>query len=466
MTPSWIYDLIFYQIFPDRFYNGDRSNDPANVQPWGSEPTLWEFQGGDLAGIVQKLDYLQSLGVNALYLNPIFQASSVHRYNTFDYYKIDPKLGTMDDFQRLLTEAHARGMRVFLDGVFNHCGRGFFAFQDVLENQAHSEYVDWFHIKSFPLDACGEGQAKNYEAWWAFKSLPKFNTDNPDVRKYMMGVARYWIEQGADGWRLDVPNEIDDDDFWAEFRETVRSVNPEAFLIGEIWTADPRWVSPGHFDSLMHYPFRSQLLDYLALGKITASEFLANIDALYRLYSHEQAIAQFLLLGSHDTKRIRTICKDHIDLVQLAYLALFSYPGIPSIYYGDEIGMRGGKDPACRGAFPWNEDVWEPSLWQNLHSLIQLRIELPALRYGTFKPIAADDEGKTTAFARTHAGRSTLTALNPSANRQHVVIPMDHVGWESKTTLARFPADGEIVVSDGHILMDLEARTGVLLYEP
>jgi len=164
MTPSWIHDLIFYQIFPDRFFNGDHSNDPVNVQPWGSEPTLWEFQGGDLVGIMQKLDYLQSLGVNALYLNPIFHASSVHRYNTFDYYKIDPKLGTMDDFRRLLTEAHARGMRVFLDGVFNHCGRGFFAFQDVLENQAHSEYVDWFHIKSFPLDACGEGQAKNYEA--------------------------------------------------------------------------------------------------------------------------------------------------------------------------------------------------------------------------------------------------------------------------------------------------------------
>ncbi len=219
-VPSWVQDSVFYQIFPDRFANGDPGNDPPNVQPWGSPPTIWDFQGGDLQGIIQHFDYLLDLGVNALYLNPIFHATSNHRYNTTDYYKIDPKLGDMGDFHALLDLAHRHNMRLILDGVFNHCGRGFFAFADVLENHQHSPYRDWFHINRFPVDAFSPGEARDYKAWWGIKSLPKFNTTNPDVRKYLLDVARYWIEQGADGWRLDVPNEIDDDPFWDEFRHT------------------------------------------------------------------------------------------------------------------------------------------------------------------------------------------------------------------------------------------------------
>ena len=466
MIPSWIHDLIFYQIFPDRFYNGDPANDPPNVQPWGSDPTLWEFQGGDLAGVIQKLDYLQDLGVNAIYLNPIFAASSVHRYNTFDYYSIDPKLGTQAVFQQLLDEVHSRGMRVLLDGVFNHCGRGFFAFLDVLENQEYSAYKDWFHIKAFPLDACGEGQAVNYAAWWSFKSLPKFNTENPAVRSYLLDVARYWIEQGADGWRLDVPNEIDDDAFWADFRETVKGVNPEAFLVGEIWTADPRWVSPGHFDSLMNYPFRTALFDFLVHGSKSASAFLRAIDKLYRLYEHEHAIAHFLLLGSHDTERVRTICNGDLDLVRLAYLTLFSYPGLPSIYYGDEIGLEGGKDPACRGAFPWNEGAWENDLRAYIRMLIQLRKALPAWRKGTFLPLVADDRKKTAAFARVHEGKAALTVVNAGASSQRAVVPLANLNWSKKTDLKVFPQSQEFTISDGHVLLDLKGKNGAVLYMP
>ncbi|HEY5271183.1 MAG TPA: alpha-amylase family glycosyl hydrolase, partial [Anaerolineales bacterium] len=216
--PYWVQDAIFYQIFPDRFANGDPTNDPPNLQKWGSTPTVWGFQGGDLRGIIQHFDYLLDLGITAIYLNPIFAATSTHRYNTSDYYQIDPKLGTLADFRALLDTAHRNDVRLVLDGVFNHVGRGFFAFVDVLENGENSPYKGWFHIKDFPLDAYDGGQPENYLGWWNHKDLPKLNTSNKQVRKYIFDVARYWIEQGIDGWRLDVPNEIDDDGFWAEFR--------------------------------------------------------------------------------------------------------------------------------------------------------------------------------------------------------------------------------------------------------
>ena len=243
-VPDWVQDAIFYQIFPDRFANGDAANDPFNVQPWGSPPQLRGFQGGDLEGVIQKLDYLHTLGINAIYLNPIFQAASSHRYDTYDYFKIDPKLGDLDAFKRLLTVAHGLGIRVIVDGVFNHCGRGFFAFQDILENESDSPYLKWFHVKGFPLNAYGDQPPPNYECWWQHKSLPKFNTDEPAVRKYLLDVSRYWIEQGADGWRLDVPNEINDEEFWAEFRSLVKGINPHAYTLGEIWDVNPRWIGP------------------------------------------------------------------------------------------------------------------------------------------------------------------------------------------------------------------------------
>ena len=196
-------------------------------------------------------------------MNPVFAATSNHRYNTGDYYQIDPKLGTLADFRALIDAAHRNNIRIILDGVFNHCGRGFFAFVDVLENEANSAYKDWFSINHFPLDAYGNGDPPNYAAWWNHRSLPKLNTGNPAVRKYIFDVARYWIEQGADGWRLDVPNEIDDDAFWEEFRHVVKSANRDAYLVGEIWKVNPRWANDTHFDGLMNYPVRDALIPLL-----------------------------------------------------------------------------------------------------------------------------------------------------------------------------------------------------------
>ncbi|MFA5836690.1 MAG: glycoside hydrolase family 13 protein [Bellilinea sp.] len=412
--PSWVFDSVFYQIFPDRFANGNPANDPPNKQAWGTPPDIVHFQGGDLAGIQQKLDYLTDLGVNAIYLNPIFLSPSTHRYNTVNYYKIDPKLGTMSDFHSFLTAAHQKGMRVVLDGVFNHCGRGFFAFNDILENDGDSPYMDWFHVQRFPLQAYTSGKATNYTAWWGFKSLPKFNTDYPAVRQYLLDVGRYWIEQGIDGWRLDVPNEINDDAFWADFRNTVRAANPDAYLIGEIWEIDARWVGDKHFDGLMNYPVRKAILGLLT-GERDNAGFVADIETILKAYPYENMLAMYSLLGSHDVERIRTLLGGSIEKTRLANTLLFGLPGVPAIYYGDEVGVEGGRDPDCRRAFPWNEKDWQRGLLEHIRQLAQIRKAYPALRRGQISFPKASQISGGSAWLRTLPGSQTIwVAANPT----------------------------------------------------
>ncbi|MBN2501662.1 MAG: glycoside hydrolase family 13 protein, partial [Anaerolineales bacterium] len=382
-VPAWVQDAIFYQIFPDRFYNGDHTNDPVNVQPWGAEPTIRGYQGGDLRGVLLKFDYLLELGVNAIYFNPIFKSSSNHRYHTVDYFQIDPLLGTMHDFKALLDVAHQNNVKVIVDGVFNHCARGFHAFNDLLENGQASPYVDWFHVNKFPIDAYSPGEAHDYRAWWGIKDCPKFNTNNPQVRQLIMDVARYWIEQGIDGWRLDVPGEIDDDAFWAEFRRVVKSVNPDAYLVGEIWTADPRWVGDNHFDGLMNYPLRDAMLDLIWMDN-NVEEFANRVEGLLHIYPRENVHAMYLTLGSHDTERIFTMAQGNVAKTKLLFFYMFSYPGAPVIYYGDEIGIEGGKDPHCRQAFPWDESQWNTDLRGYVRRLTAVRKSTAALRRGDY----------------------------------------------------------------------------------
>jgi cyclomaltodextrinase len=433
-VPDWVRDAVFYQIFPDRFADGDPTNNPPNVQPWGAPPNIWDFQGGDLAGIIQRFDYLLDLGVTALYLNPIFLSTSNHRYNTTDYYRIDPKLGELDDFDALIQRAHHHGVRVILDGVFNHCGRGFFAFNDLLENQEHSPFQNWFHVRHFPIDAYSHGPTKDYLAWWSIKSLPKFNTQNPAVRQYLFSVARYWIERGADGWRLDVPNEIDDDSFWDEFRQIIKLANPNAYLVGEIWNADARWVGEGHFDGLLNYPFRDYLIRFLHSNTLTASQFVEKVNGLYKLYPAENASVMYNPLGSHDTERLLTKMEGNIAKARMAFFLQFSFPGAPGIYYGDEIGLLGDKDPGCRRAFPWDEHQWNTTLREWVKKLIWLRKNTPALRRGDFQSLLTDGSGISCAFAR-HLGEETvLVAVNSSSSRQSLRLPVEKYGWEDSTS--------------------------------
>lgn len=466
-VPAWVADAVFYQIFPDRFANGDPSNDPPGVQPWGAPPTLWGFQGGDLRGVQDHLDYLDDLGVTALLFNPIFLASSNHRYNTTDYYRIDPKLGSQADFSALLQAAHARGMRIVLDGVFNHCGRGFFAFVDLLENESHSPYQSWFHVRRFPLQAYTPGEAENYLAWWRFKSLPKFNTDTPAVRRYLMGVARYWAEQGIDGWRLDVPNEIDDDSFWSEFRQSVKDVNPEAYLVGEIWDGDPRWVGPDHFDGLLNYPLRELLLGFLGGQGVQAQEFGRRAAEMLARYPAENAQAHYLSLGSHDTERLRTVLAGDLRRVRLAFLFQFFYPGAPGVYYGDEIGLEGGKDPDSRRAFPWDPARWDSGLRDWVRALAHLRRDRPVLRRGDFRLISADDAARTAVFARRLGDEVALMALNASGSASEVRVAAEAVGLSEGRPLSSGLGGEARRVEAGSLRLSLPPLSGGLwLSEP
>lgn len=439
-TPDWVRDAVFYQIFPDRFASSTHVPKPANLQPWEALPTLHGFQGGDLLGVVEHLDYLQDLGINALYFTPIFASTANHRYHTYDYYHVDPILGGNAALRTLLDEAHARGIKVVLDGVFNHASRGFFQFNHILENGAASPYIDWFTVYGFPMRAYE--RRHQYKGWVGLAALPEFNTDNPEVREFIMGVAEHWINFGIDGWRLDVPQEIDDDAFWQEFRRRVKAINPDAYLVGEIWTDAQRWLQGDQFDAVMNYLFTRATINFtigdldrsiitklgpLPLRLTTAKGFSKQIDELLALYDPAVTAVQLNLLDSHDTPRFLSLAKGDETAFKLATLFQMTYPGAPSIYYGDEIGFgmavpvgeRPRWDPATdldtRRAFPWNEAHWNTALRDYVKRCVALRHAYGALRRGTFTPVHA--AGAVYVFARTLGDETLLVALNAGTDQ-------------------------------------------------
>ena len=411
---------------------------PPHLEPWDQPPTPLGFKGGDLLGIAERLDYLTDLGVTAIYLNPIFQSAANHRYHTYDYYQVDPLLGGNAAFKELLVACHHRGIRVVLDGVFNHASRGFFAFHHIMENGASSPYCDWFHIRGFPLHAYDSSPRRplNYASWWGLPDLPKFNTQTPAVREYLLGVAEHWVQEGIDGWRLDVPTEIDDERFWSELRHRVKAANPDAYLVGEIWDKAPDWLRGGRFDALMNYPFSRFSLGFFGgpsldmsarpggyrLRVLGARAFASRVDAMLRWYAWPVTLAQLNLLDSHDTPRALTLFGGVKDRLKLALLYMMASPGAPCIYYGDEIGMAGGADPACRAAFPWRESQWDTGLRDYVRSLIAARHRYTALRRGDYHRLYA--QGGLYAFARRHEGETLVVALNTNDHAVHVEVPV------------------------------------------
>lgn len=462
-TPDWVRHAVFYQIFPERFANGDPSNDPENVQPWGTAPTLYNFMGGDLQGIIDKLDYLVELGINALYLNPIFQATSSHKYNTFDYMRIDSSFGDLDTFHRLIDAAHQRNIKVVLDCVFNHCGRGFFAFNDIMENGEQSPYLNWFHIEQFPLHAYDDDGPLGYKAWWDYRSLPKFNTDHPPVRQYLLNVARYWIEQGADGWRLDVPNEIADHNFWREFRDVVKAVNPDAYIVGEIWNDATAWLDGSQFDAVMNYLFRDACRDFFARGTMAVDVFDTTIRTLLKLYPREVTEVQLNLLGSHDTARILTEAQGNIDRVRLATLFQMTFPGAPCVYYGDEIGLEGENDPHCRACFPWDSESWALELQEWIKQCIALRHEYTALRTGEFASLLADINLNTYGYARWDNNDMFVVALNNSDQEQSCFVGVKGLPNAGKRYRDIWTGSEYIVEKNRIIGLKLAAHSGIVL---
>jgi neopullulanase len=438
-TPDWVRDAVFYQIFPDRFARSLTVPKPSHLDEWGATPTPHGYQGGDLLGVVERLDYLADLGINAIYFTPIFQSASNHRYHTHDYEKVDPMLGGTPALRRLLDEAHRRGMRVVLDGVFNHASRGFFQFHDILENGADSAYLDWFSVHSFPLNAYDLEKVLGYKAWWNLPALPKFNTDTPAVREFLWGIGRQWIDFGIDGWRLDVANEIDDESFWREFRSRVRAGNPEAYIVGEVWTEAKRWLRGDMWDAVMNYLFtraciaffigesvhRDELAksSFRTLDPTGAPAFRAAIEEVLAHYHPNINAVQMNLLDSHDMPRFLTLARDDTSALRLATLFQMTYPGAPSIYYGDEIGVRGGHDPHNRAAFPWDRTgQWDMGLLHDFQRYIALRKRRPALRRGSFAFLLAEDDA--VAYGRQLNGETVVVALNTSNRTCRVDVPV------------------------------------------
>lgn len=464
-TPAWVKDAIFYQIFPDRFAKSDRVHKASNLAAWDAEPTFNNFMGGDLQGVIDKLDYLVDLGINAIYFNPIFMSASNHRYHTADYFRIDPLLGTMADFEEMLAAAHSRGIRVVLDGVFNHASRGFFQFNHLMECGPESPYTDWFHVHGWPIQAFGEDIRPNYDAWWGIPALPKFNTDTPAVREYLWQVGEFWLKKGIDGWRLDVPNEIDDDEFWREFRRRCRGINPDCYIVGELWHDAQRWLQGDQFDAVMNYVFTRAAFGYFIgdnmdqtdthrcgyghMATINGHQFLGELDRfINHLYPQEIVQVQLNMLGSHDTPRTMTIANGDSKGTCLMYLAQMTMPGAPNIYYGDEIGLKGAHDPHCRYTFPWDDEAnWNHGVRNEIKRYIRLRLTTPALRYGTFRSIYADDN--VAIYVRQHEGQTALVAFNN--------------GLETRTVEIQWPEGAAATLQDGLNEGEISAETPITL---
>ncbi len=414
IAPTWVRDAVFYQIFPERFANGDRSNDPKNVEPWGGKPKSKNYFGGDLQGIIENLNYISSLGVNCLYLNPIFWSNSNHKYHAKDYFAIDPQFGDEATFRRLVDSCHARGIRIILDGVFNHTGVDFFAFEDIRKNGKESRYVNWYNVYSFPVGPPGK---PNYEAWWGYGDLPKLMTNNPEVRDYLFDVTRHWMSLGIDGWRLDVPNEIPHP-FWIEWRKLVKSINPEAYIVGEIWDDATPWLQGDQFDAVMNYRFRGACLDFFVKRNSSPTQFRDSLLSVLRDYPADINFAMQNLLGSHDTERFLTLCDGNKELMKLAWIFQMTYLGAPMVYYGDEVGMTGGKDPGCRGTMIWDDKQRDADLLSTMRHLVSIRNQYEVFRRGTFESLLANDETGIFAFARTKESQLAVVVLNNGSNTE------------------------------------------------
>mgnify|MGYP001156842293 CR=1 FL=1 len=389
--PKWVNNAVVYQIFPDRFKKSYKKKELnyLDFKPWGTDPLEQGFQGGNLYGVVESLDYLRDFGINCIYFTPIFSSASNHRYHTYDYFQVDPLLGGNNAFDILLNAAHQRDIKIILDGVFNHCGRGFWAFHHVLENMERSPYKDWFTIHKWPLDPYPKEVSEcGYSCWWNNPALPKFNHKNKLVCDYLLSVARFWLKKGIDGWRLDVPSEVPFD-FWEKFRSTVKEVNPDAWIVGEIWGDARKWLSPKFFDGVMNYRIGWSTLSWIGIENlnkdystksyqikhINTKEYIEILHTTQNWYTQSTNRKNLNLLDSHDVPRALYTLKNDIFALKLALFILFLQPGPPCIYYGTECGLIGGKEPNCREPFPWKED-WKYDLRTFIFSLVLARREI------------------------------------------------------------------------------------------
>jgi glycosidase len=448
---AWVGVRGGYQVFPDRFQNGDPGNDALALsddeynfnQVWqekgGPRPYLarWQdppgpmhcchqYYGGDLAGLEERLPYLKELGVGLLYLNPIFRSGSAHGYDTHDYLQVAPRLGDEALLRRVLDRAHALGIRVLFDFVPNHTGLGFFAFQDVVKRGRASPYWNWYFVKRYPFKP---GDAGAYEAWWGVGSLPKLNTANPEVRAYLLSVAERWVRFGFDGIRVDVPEDLlEAKAFFRELKARVRAINPEAYLVGEIWRRAPDWVGEEAFDSLMNYALGRDIVLRYAQGLHPAlfggPRALTLLSEAYALYPEAASAMGFNLISSHDTSRLLSDLGGDAAKARLAWALLFGLPGTPVVFQGEECALLGEKDPddLQRRPIPWGTcDSGMRGFFQGLY---RLKAEEPALK-GPFATYLV--EGGLLSFFRGEGEGRLLLAFNNQ--KAPASLPLPQGAW-------------------------------------
>lgn len=398
-VPEWTKDAVVYNIFPDSFADGFRTLSGSSDGKTGL--------GGTIRGIAENLDYIASMGFNCIYLNPIFAAESYHRYDTLDYYQVDPHMGSKEDVRALVEKAHSLGIRVLLDGVFNHISSRHFLFQDVLRNGMESKYYSCFYQLPAKPKLPAPGELPEYTCFSYVASMPKTNTADPYLRQYFCDVGVYWIREfDIDGWRLDVANELDDG-FLRAFRTAVKAAKPDAIIVGEVWENAAHYLNGDMMDSAMNYDFRRYCRRFFAEETVDAETFDTNVSTLLLRYRENALFAQLNLLDSHDVSRYLSLCGENVDKMELSVLLQMTFPGMPCVFYGDEKGLCGLSESEYRQAMAWGnahplEDIYR--------RLISLRKAHPALRYGDFVTNFA--AGKTYSYSRNWENTRITVTMN------------------------------------------------------
>ena len=500
IVPDWVYGGVMYQIFPERFNYSDTNSLFEEKVEWGSTPKRLEFQGGDLYGIIDKLDYIKNLNVNILYLNPIFLSGSTHRYDTWDHFKVDPKLGGEKALEKLIDELHARNMKIIFDTSLNHVHPKHFAFQDIIKNGEKSKYKDWFTIYEYPvhlkyrphlyentykvgwdgnekeykqylektfleteipvknIDDDGPIVEPSYKSWWGVPDMPKINYSCEDARKWALDVTAFWINNfNIDGWRMDVAKEIDLL-FWKDFRKTAKDSNQNVLLFSEIFGDTSQWLQGDMFDGTMNYSFRESMVDYFATKRMSISEFSDSLANLYFMYSFKALSSCQNLLSSHDVKRFLNRCSDVSSIYGPIFMQA-TFPGIAGIYYGDEIGLNGGNEPNNREAFPWNDEgTWDLNLQNYIREIMDIKSSNNILKYGNFQLLP--NQNDAIVFRRTLRDKSLLCIFNRSEHQKNIKIP------STAHSIDQIFGNSDIQLVDGNILIsELQKNTGLIIFE-
>jgi glycosidase len=456
-VPQWAKVSTIYQIFPDSFATSRRYiSQKAKKVTLGNGIQSNSINGGTLKGVTENLDYLADLGIDCIYMTPIFASNSWHKYDTIDYYTIDPCLGSNEDFKELVQKAHEKGIRVILDAVFNHSGPDFFAFRDIIEKGEASAYKDWYYnIYKYPVTV---EPNPGYECFAYVETMPKLNTGHPEVMKYFIDVAVHWIkEYDIDGWRFDVANEVNFE-FWRELRKAVKAVKPDVFLIGEIWDDAKPWVQGEQFDSLMNYNFKYACVDFFAKRRISVAQFDAKIQSLLMRYRKPIQESLMNLIDSHDVPRFVTEAGGDLRRLKIAALFHLMHVGIPSIYYGDEKGFSGLTEAEYRRPMLWKDDETSMNMFNYYKDLIKIRKNNLKALSGSYTTLLTDTPKELYVFKRGEGKDALIIAINNGENECTAHLPIDSDAKIAEDILNKKSCE----IVDGKLIINLKGVSGAI----